>query len=183
MKKDIPGYNNYYADTEGNIYSKDRFIKVYNTRTKKEYSFFKKGIKLIPHLKSNGYYVVTLCENNKHVEWLVHRLIALTFIPNPNNLPHVNHKDENKLNNNINNLEWCTPEYNYYYGTGLKKRKTNQKVKAIKQYRIDGSYVASYPSINNAARTLNIKHYNIIACCKGKRKTAGGYIWKYEKTN
>lgn len=183
--KDIPGYENYYfADNNGNIYSKDRLMTVYNPKIGKNFSYKKKGVKLKPHKKKTGYYTVTLRKEGIGNEELLHRIIARTFIPNPNNLPQINHKDENKANNCVDNLEWCTGKYNYYYGSNLERIKNNQKVKSISQYRLDNSYVNSYKSINEAERATGIKHYNIISVCKGNRKTAGGYIWKYnEKEN
>lgn len=184
MFKDIPGYENYYfADSNGDVYSKDRLITVYNPKANKSFSYMRKGLKLTPHMKKTGYYVVTLCKEGIKNEELLHRIIARTFIPNPDNLPQVNHKDEDKSNNSVLNLEWCTGEYNYYYGSNLERIKNNQKVKSVSQYRSDNSYVNSFKSINEAERITGIKHYNIISVCKGNRKTAGGYIWKYTNLN
>lgn len=184
MFKDIPEYEGYYfADSNGNIYSKDRIINVYNPRVNKSFSYIKKGLKLTPRMKKTGYYVVTLCKEGIRNEELLHRIIARTFIPNLDNLPQVNHKDENKLNNCVDNLEWCTGEYNYYYGSNLERIKNNQKVRSISQYRNDNSYINTFKSINEAERITGVKHYNIISVCKGKRNTAGGYIWRYVEKN
>ena len=102
MIKDIPGYENYYCiDTEGNVYSKDRIITQINPKTNKPMTYLKKGRKLRPAIKGNGYYGVCLMVNGIGKYIPIHRLLAITFIPNPNNLPCINHKDENKLNNNI----------------------------------------------------------------------------------
>ena len=90
-------------------------------RTKKE--------KIITLKKSKGYYQVSLWKNGKRKIFLVHRLVAQTFIPNPDNLPQVNHKDENKLNNCVNNLEWCTQAYNNSYGTRLQRVSSTLKQK------------------------------------------------------
>ncbi len=180
MIKDIPGYENYYSiDTEGNVYSKDRIITQINPKTNQLMTYLKKGRKLRPAIKGNGYYGVCLMVNGIGKYIPIHRLLAITFIPNPDNLPCINHKDENKLNNNISNLEWCTEEYNYYYGTATARRRINNKAKKVLQFRKNNTFVASYNTINEAERITGIKHYNICSVCKGNRKYAGGYIWKY----
>lgn len=180
MKKDIKGYKYYYATDNGEIYSKDRVITMLNPNTKEEMSFVRKGRKLLQKVTKSGYCAVCLSENNTKKYYFVHRLIAEAFIPNPDNLPQVNHINEDKQDNCVSNLEWCTGNYNYFYGTGLDRRKNNQKVKAVSQYNLDNTYVNSFSSINEAERVTKIKHYNISFVCKGKRKTAGGYIWRYK---
>lgn len=181
MEKNIEGYKYYYVTDTGEVYSKDRQVTILNPNTKQPMTFTKKGRKLAKKIGNSGYYEVCLFENNTKKYCLVHRLVAKAFIPNPNNLQQVNHKDENKLNNSINNLEWCTSTYNYFYGTGDIRRKANQKVKAVSQYTTDNLYVNSFFSTKEAERVTKIKAYNIAAVCKGKRKTAGGYIWKYKQ--
>ena len=110
----------------------------------------------------------------------IHRLVAQAFIPNPNNYPQVNHIDENKLNNCVDNLEWCTNEYNYNYGTGQQRsRKHNQerngkKVKATK----DGKEY-TFCSRSEASKVLNLNRANIIYCLKGVISQTGGY--KFEE--
>jgi hypothetical protein len=181
MRKDINGYKYYYITDTGEIYSKNRQVEILNPNTKQLMTFTKKGRKLAKKINNSGYYEVCLFENNTKKYYLVHRLVAQTFIPNPNNLPQVNHKDEDKLNNSIDNLEWCTSTYNHSYGTGNIRRKVNQKAKAVVQYTTNNSYINSFFSIKEAERVTGIKSYNISAVCKNKRKTAGGYIWSYEK--
>ena len=181
MRKNIEGYKYYYITDTGEVYSKDRQVTMQNPNTKQPMIFLKKGRKLAKKINNSGYYEVCLFENNIKKYCLVHRLVAKTFIPNPNNLPQVNHIDENKLNNSIDNLEWCTNIYNHSYGTGNIRRKTNQKTKTVVQYTINNSYVNSFFSIKEAERITGIKSYNISAVCKNKRKTAGGYIWKYDE--
>jgi hypothetical protein len=85
------------------------------------------GKELKQYIGKDGYYKVKLCKDGAMTNFPVHRLVALTFISNLNHLPVVNHKDENKLNNNVNNLEWCTYEYNNNYGT--KKERISQTMK------------------------------------------------------
>lgn len=137
-----------------------------------------KGKILKPTINRWGYYLV--CLNNINRKWVsVHRLVAQTFLPNPDNLPQVNHIDENKTNNCVDNLEWCSVQYNNTYGDRIKKavKKTN---KPVEQYTKDGQFVKEYPSAIEAERQTGISSANICTCCKGRLKTAGGYIWKYK---
>lgn len=105
--------------------------------------------------------------------------MAETFIPNPNNYPCVNHKDENKNNNNIENLEWCTYEYNNNYGSHNTNAGEGHK-KPILQL-LDGIVIKRWKSAIDVERELNIQSRNIAKVLKGKRKTAGGYMWAYEQ--
>ena len=108
----------------------------------------------------------------------VHRLVAEAFIPNLNELPCINHKDENRKNNHFKNLEWCTYSYNNTYGNRLEKFK-NTKNKEIYQYELDGSLIKVWESIKQAAEHLNISNSGIVTCAKGKFKQFKGYIWRY----
>ena len=111
--KDIQGYEGLYQISNlGRVKSLERIIITNNGITKK---ISEKILK--PYLKGNGYYNIVLRKDSKTKCYFVHRLVAKEFIPNPDNLPQVNHKDENKLNNNVDNLEWCTSKYNNNYGT------------------------------------------------------------------
>ena len=113
--KDVPNYEGLYQVSNlGNVKSLDKYV---NSGIKNNTSVKRKGQLLKQSLKKNGYLQVTLTHNNIRKYIGVHRLVAQTFIPNPNNLPVVNHKDENPLNNCVNNLEWCTQKYNCNYGT------------------------------------------------------------------
>ena len=130
----------------------------------------------------DGYKTVYLTKFGKSKTKLVSRLVAQAFIPNPNNLPEVNHKDEDKSNNKIDNLEWCTHKYNSNYGTRTARiiPKTIDKTrKPVDQYNDDGVLIKEWYSTNEAARTLGIIQQNITKCCQGKRYHAGGYVWKY----
>lgn len=125
-----------------------------------------------------NYWSVQLWKDRKSKHFQIHRLVALHFIDNKNNYRYVNHKDENKLNNNVNNLEWCTASYNINYGTAI-QRAVEKKAISVLQYDKNNNLIAKHFSIIDAERNTGIYNPNIIKCCKGERKTAGGYIWKY----
>lgn len=129
---------------------------------------------------TSGYKRVLLCTNNIPKGYYIHRLVANAFIPNPNNYPIVNHKDENKLNNCVDNLEWCTQKHNVNYGTGIAKRARSQSKKVL-QFKPDGTFVKEWKSINDIERITGYSSGHISRCCRNIRKTAYGYIWKYKK--
>lgn len=134
---------------------------------------------LKPAIK-RGYNQVTLCKNGERKYIGVHRLVAESFIPNPNNLPQVNHKDENKLNNTVQNLEFCDCSYNINYGT--RNKKISKKLcKLIEQYDLDNNFIKLWYGAKEIKRKLKIDNSLIGKCCKGKRKTAGGFVWKYKE--
>lgn len=125
-----------------------------------------------------GYKVVTLCKECNTTVAKVHRLVALAFIPNPDNLPVVNHKDENKQNPKLDNLEWCTNDYNINYGTAI-ARASESKKKPIIQLDLNGNIIKYWDSAKVAANSLNITACHITRAIKGKRKSHGGYCWVY----
>lgn len=155
--KDIKGY-------EG-LYQVSNTGKIRNTKTK---------YILKPVTQSNGYMKVCLTKNRVQKNKTIHRLVAETFIPNTNNLPCINHKDENKTNNNANNLEWCTQEYNTKYSRQLHPVKIKQDKPVI---CIETRII--YTSINQAEKQTGINNRSISKVCKGIRHTAGGYHWKF----
>jgi len=122
-----------------------------------------------------GYLMVSLFKDGKHKIYKVHRLVASAFIPN-NDLfkTEVNHKDENKENNNIENLEWCTHKYNINYGTRIEKIS-----KQVNQYDLAGNFIQSFQSTMEIERQLGFDNNHISECCNGKRKTAYGFLWEY----
>ena len=138
---------------------------------------------LKPCVNSKGYLQVGLCKNGKITNKLIHRLVAEAFIPNTDNLQQVNHKGENKQNNCVWQLEWCTNKYNSNYGTRnerIRKRNTNGKLsKPVSQYTLDGNYIKEFSSTMEVQRQLGYHHTNISLCCNGKYKHAYGYKWKY----
>lgn len=156
-KEPIIGYEEYQIDTDGNVYNKNGTLKVVSKNKR-------------------GYYIVTFCINGKLKYFSVHVLVARQFIPNPENLPQVNHKDENKLNNKTDNLEWCTHTYNNNYGTKNKRTadKLSKQIKCLETGII-------YQGFHEAGRQTGIDYRSINDCCRGRygHKTAGGYHWEY----
>lgn len=169
---DFLGYPNYSVTDDGKVFS----LNYGGSCEKKE---------LKKHNKKNGYFDVTLFNENGRKCWLVHRLVALAFLHNPDNLPEVNHKDENKQNNNVSNIEWCSKSYNINYGTRNYRSSTKQLnrkdlSKPVKQFKKDGVFLKEYPSMKEAARQTGFYKNGILQCCKGKLKSAYGYIWRYK---
>lgn len=123
----------------------------------------------------DGYFMVHLCKNGEGKHHLVHRLVAQAFIPNPDNLPVINHKDEVKTNNRVENLEWCTIKYNNEYSGVYWSRRP------VFQYTKEGVFVAEYESSNEASRQTGVNQGNISNCCFGIRKSAGGFIWRFKE--
>ena len=165
--------NEEWRDIEGyeGLYQVSNLGRVKSLRDKNNK---KRELILKPKTMRNGYLKVDLCKNGKQKTFTVHRLVATVFISNPKNFPVVNHKDENKLNNNISNLEWCTVLYNNCYGTRLKK------VKCITTGEI-------FNSISKASKKYKCSPSHIVENCKGKIKSCGKLpdgkklIWKYYK--
>lgn len=134
---------------------------------------------LKPGKISSGYLIVNLCKNGKVKHTLVHRIVADAFIPNQNNLETVNHKDEVKSNNTATNLEWMSKKDNINYGT-RNKRAGEAFSKQVQMFdKSTGEFLATFPSLHEAERVTGIAQSHISACCHGKRKSAGGYVWKY----
>ena len=134
---------------------------------------------LKPALTPQGYLQVSLCKNGEIKRCLVHRLVSKTFIPNPDNLPEVNHKDENPSNNKVENLEWCDQKYNNNYGTH-NQRMAEKKSKSVLQYTKSGEFVREWKSATDVQRNLNYSQGNISSCCIGKLKSANGFVWKFK---
>ena len=134
---------------------------------------------LKPYITNNGYERVVLYKNKYDgSKYSIHRLVAQTFIPNPRNLPCINHKDEIKTNNYSYNLEWCTYKYNINYGSCIEKI-TKALSHPVEQLCVKtGKQINIFKSINDAGRTLNISPSDISLVCLGKQRSAGGYIWR-----
>lgn len=178
--RDIENYEGLYQVSNlGRVKSLD-----YN-HTKHE-----KILKLLKNTK--GYLFVILYKEGKKKNYLSHRLVAEAFIPNPNNLPMINHKDENPLNNCVANLEWCDSKYNNNYGTRITKAVSNTDYQSISEklknrqdlskkiYQYDNNYnlIKVWKSTMECCRNgYNFSH--IAACCRGERKRHKGFIWSY----
>lgn len=176
--KPIPGYLDLYEISSfGRVRSLERFI---NDRG----CVYLRKSKLLKLSKNkDGYLAVTLYKSGQRKTFKVHRLVAMAFIPNPDNLPMINHKDCNPANNTVENLEWCTQKYNVSYGTANQRRsKTLQNCnhfsKPVYQYTLDGVLVRVWPSAAEAGRN-GFCESHVAACCRGERKTHRGYIWSY----
>lgn len=154
---DIKGYEGKYAVTSCG--------KVWSYKTKKFLKIDK---------NSKGYERVHLCKNNVGKHLAIHKLVAIAYIPNPDNLPQVNHKDENKENNEVSNLEWCDERYNTNYESA-RQRQADKVCKAIVCIETGRVFLSQI----EAGKTLTVSHRHISDCCKNQRHTCGGYHWRY----
>lgn len=132
-------------------------------------------------LKQNKkrYSNVVLYIKSKPKYYRVHRLVAEAFIPNPNNYPYINHKDENKQNNNVENLEWCDAKYNSNYGKRNELVSKNQSKYKIIQKDLNNNIIKVWDNIWDLTHNTKYKKDSISCCCRGKFKTAYGYKWEY----
>lgn len=175
---DIKGFERYQITDDGRVWS-----KISNKW-------------LVPKVTQDGYLRVGLCNGTKKVKQaLIHRLVAEAFIPNNDNLPQINHKDENKTNNKVENLEWCSSQYNNTYNdrhlkcaNKVKESNTIRSGKPINQYNKDGMLIATYPSAWEASRKTGFTKQGIMIACHGGQMKGNkwvkslqykGYIWKY----
>lgn len=179
--RDIKGYEGLYQVSNYGRVKRILFINNHIKKTKE------KMLSCLKCSNNKNYYIAfVLSKNGKEKRYYAHRLVAQAFIPNLNNSPQINHKDGNKQNNRVDNLEWCDGFYNQQHAikTGLRKIKTGKDCKNIKpilQYDKNKNFIAKWEYIKQASDILNIPAPNICDCCKGKIKSAGGYIWKYEE--
>ena len=169
-----------------------RVKSVGNNKTRKE-KILKSGT------DNYGYQLVALCKDGKQKMFKVHRLVAMAFIDNPNNYGEVNHKDEVKTNNHVDNLEWCDRKYNCNYGTRNERRaktmieklsgnnhplygkfgKEHPNSKQVIQLTLNGDCIKIWDSAMDVQRKLGYHQSNISACCRNKLKTSNGYKWCY----
>lgn len=185
--KDIKGYEGIYqVSNKGRVKRLERDI-IYKDGRK----YHKKELILKGSLDNGGYPQVSLRGKGG---MKVHRLVAETFIPNPDNKPQVNHKDEVKTNNCVDNLEWMTAKENTNYGTRTERARKaldedarkamgeaarKRLSKTVAQYTKDGDLIKVWQSTNEAGRQLGLSHGNISLVALGYRKTCGGFVWKY----
>ena len=175
--KDVEGYEGrYQVSNLGNVKSL-------------RYGGRNEARNLVPKCNNSGRLWVELFSNGNKKCMLVHRLVAIAFIPNPNNYPQINHIDENPKNNCVENLEWCTCQYNistYFenHKDFFRNRKSTQTRKrrldsAIEQCELNGNLVSTWPNSREVEIQKKWSAWSIQECCRGNRKTAYGYIWRY----
>ena len=146
-----------------------------NVKSLEGKSNHKKSILLKPYIGKDNYYQVKLQKNKKIENKRINRLVAEAFIPNPKNKPQVNHIDCNKMNNNVDNLEWVTESENAIHSYKFNKK----RLTGVNQYTLKDKFLKKYESLSEAARETKIKYQSIQKVCKGEYKQAGGYIWRY----
>lgn len=173
--KDYEGF--YQVSNLGRVRSLDRVI---NNR------FFKGQIRK-PKLDRYGYLVVNLSMNKKAKFYTIHRLVAKAFLESPNNFPEVNHKNEIKTDNRVENLEWCTTQYNSSYGSRAEKIIETRNKKELKKAEkpvimmtLEGKQINEYKSMSEASRQNNISIGNLWSVLNGRLNHTGGYCWKYK---
>lgn len=174
--KPVVGWEDQYmVSSLGRVKSLDKII----IDKAKRQRFFKGQI-LKPRIDTKGYLRVGLSKGSVHYNRQIHRLVAEAFIPNINNLPEVNHRDENPKNDCLENLEWCDRKYNVNYGTRT-IRMIESKKKGVLQFDLNNTIIKKWESAKEASENTGIGRNCICGCCKNKygRKSAGGYIWKY----
>ena len=170
--KDIEGYEEYYEVSNlGRVRSVERRLndgRIYGGRILRQKQ------------ARNGYIQVHVSKDGRGKCLLVHRLVGKAFVPGYFNGASINHKDENKQNNRVENLEWCSPSYNCKYGhrndTMVEQRRTE-----VVMIGTDGTPIQEFPSIQEAARASGVGAAHICQVCKGERNKAGGYRWKYKE--
>lgn len=182
--RDVVGYEGLYmVSNTGRIKACEKVDQLGHIRKEKYLKPGKSGDK-------NSYQAlkVRLTKDGVGNFCMVHRLVAEAFIPNPDNLPEVNHKDENPFNNNVENLEWCTHAYNITYGTAraragqknsVKLKNRPDQSKWVIKLSLDNEILHFYPSTQEAARQTGLFRTAISACCRGKARTHGGFTWKF----
>lgn len=170
--KPIVGYEEFYeVSSLGRVKGLDRRVKNKNGER------FAKGVIKQTKLNNNGYEIISLFKNGKEKTYLIHRLVAQAFIPNPNNFPEINHRDEIKTNNRLDNLEWCDRKYNRHYGTRI-ERCAKKHCKPIVQLSKKGDLICVFESAAKAGEKLNIDRRSLSKCCN-KQKTAYGFKWQF----
>lgn len=174
--KPVKGYEGLYEVSNlGRVKSLERVVNSHPAGCKRT---LPEKIRIGHINKKLGYVMIGLSVNNVSEQVYIHRLVAEAFIPNPNNLPMINHKDEDKTNNSLENLEWCTAKYNMSYSNVFGQAK-NKNSKPVRQYDYDGNLIKEYASSNEAARAIGIEGYCIAYCCQGRIGSVKGFLWKY----
>ena len=166
--RDIADYEGLYQVSNlGRVKSLERCVQRKNKTTLKvKEKIIKVGI------TKDGYFRVKLSKQGISNNFSVHRLVAEAFIPNPDKLPQVNHKNEfEKWNNKVDNLEWCTQQYNIRFSRSV----------GVNQFDLKGNLIKEWNCIKEASKYTNIPSSNIVRCCQNKLNMAGGFKWEYKK--
>lgn len=183
MWKDVKGFEGIYQISNlGRLKVLKR--KIFNEKYFGNVKWVEKKEKIMkPSNDTKGYLHTVLTDNNGNKKAVkIHRLVAQAFIPNPQNKPQINHIDGNKENNNVNNLEWCTNDYNikHSWKIGLRSKKTYTNImKKINQYDLEGNFIKQWNCAKDIEQQLGISINMIRRCCKGERNKTHNYIWKY----
>ena len=186
VRMPVKGYEGYYeVDQFGRVFSVDRVIFVNDNG--RVYNKPVVGRQMKQSMHTQGYKTVSLTKEGKTTTCFVHRIVAEAFIPNLDNLPMVNHKDEDKTNNFVENLEWCTAAYNRTYGRAVEKhakkirgRDSEKRIPVI-QRDLDGAFINWHSSITEAAKIVKSRPQAISAVCHGKRKSHRGYKLEFDR--
>ena len=176
----VVGYEGLYEVSNlGRVRSLDRYIDSVNVFGE-PYKRFSKGRVLKLLYDDKGYQRITLYNGITDKQKLVHRLVAQAYIPNKDNLPEVNHKDQNPANNCVDNLEWCDRIYNVNY-SDARERQWRAVSRPIEQLTMDGQHIAYYLGIKTICRKLNMCRNTIQRCLHGRKrhKSAYGYLWRF----
>lgn len=178
--RDIDGYEGVLQISSfGRVRSVDHYVYIIPKNGRAPFMRFHKGRIRAQTKSKKGYLYVTLHKGRgSSKRKTIHRLVANAFIPNPENKPQVNHIDENKTNNKVDNLEWATRLENMRHGTVRERLKKIQSVPVI-QMSLNGDIIKVWTSISSAASSIGVSRQDICATCRGRFKTAGGYCWKY----
>ena len=189
--RDIAGYESYYqVSSLGRVRSVERWVQD-RFGMKAPYRIHEKILK--PKRSQTGYLFVHLSKDGHAHPYRIHRMVAEAFIPNPDGLPTINHKDENKENNHVDNLEWCSIAYNNDYGTRQQRVQINQKHRrAVCMMSLNGDVLRTFPTCLSAARYITgeptgksqrvrVTDNNIRRACRLNRHIAYGYRWEFEE--
>lgn len=175
--RDIQGYEGLYQVSNlGRVKSLSQEICI-TEKSGRTYKYTKAECIRTPGI-CKGYCNIPLTLNGKRTTHYVHRLVATAFIPNPQNLPEINHKDRNPLNNDVKNLEWCTRYYNTHYDNAIERQHATIS-KGVRQKRLDGTVVAEYQSICEASRQTGFCKSSIARVANGQFCQSRGFIWEY----
>lgn len=177
--KPIEGYEGRYEVSNlGRVRSLDMVLPVFVNGV--HATRVRRGVIRRQHIGHAGYHYVLLRGGKRDKNFRVHRLVAAAFVPNPLNLPEVNHKDEDKSNNRSDNLEWCTSKYNHNYGTTI-ERAADKIRRPVYQMTMDGEIIRRFDSVTAAEKATGISTSQISGCCRGDYgfKSARGFRWKY----